>query len=207
MQEEHDNRLEIGVSKFSPEALSLMQLLYEEGWRQYTHEDNLGQRRTTFFLGLQGGVIAFFGAISPRFYEVGWQNILGYSLDFGLVLLGFLWLIAASFCLIVIHNWHSVTIAGRQYVEFRRIHLQCIEELLGIQEIGLATKEFEWRATKTDFIPFPCVDSMKRLSVKPLRDTGWLTMEGGIRSMGLMWLLVMLAAVAAVLLGVFPVRG
>jgi hypothetical protein len=121
------------------------------------------------------------------------------------VRLGILWIAISVFSLVILKNWHSFIAAGKQYVEFRRIQLRCLEELAGIQQMGLATKESEWLEKRETYTLFPDIETLKHLSVKPIvSGTGWIDMENTFRRLRLMWFLILSAATLVVILGALP---
>ena len=206
MTEENDRILEPAIILTSEETKWLKEL-YQEGWRQYVHEDNLGQTRTNFFLGLQAAIVAITGTVTSPVYRIGYISIFGHQLHLGLISLGCLWIITALFSIYCIINWQLVTNAGKQYVRFRRIQLRAIEELSGVFTIGLATQECKWLEKKEgEYVPFPQVESIKDFSLSPIiADSGWVVMEKTIRWLRIMWFLILFAGIALIVIGAFPV--
>ena len=206
MEETHDKQSESEAFSLAPETMQWLKPLYEEGWRQYVHEDNLGQSRSNFFLGVQAAIIAILAALSKSVYGIGISNILDYPLNIGLMALGSLWIIVSLFFSILLVNWDIVTSAGKEYVRFRRIQLQSIEKLAGIEQIGLANQESEWLEKKEDYVLFPNIVGLKHLKVPPIiSDSGWVTMKRTVSWLRSMWVLILIAGLVALLMGASPI--
>jgi len=159
--------------------------LYEEAWKQYSHEDNLGQSRTNFFMGIQAGLLGFLAAVSKPIYDIGTLRVAGIEIHLGLALIGLFMAVFGAFSLIVSVNWQEVTEAGKQYVRLRWATVAAIEIQAGIDRtIGLATIEAGWRAHNLDepYRPFPMLEQLRQLELPPpQRNEGWGSMLQVIR--------------------------
>lgn len=159
-----------------------LKVIYAEAWNQYTHEDNLGQSRTNFFLGIQAALVAIFTALSGSLVQIGSYPIGGYKFNLGFVLLGVAALVIGGFSLISAKHWQAVTKAGRQYLNLRWIPLAVIEKLAQIDQIGLAGIEDRWRTFSQqnpgiDYYPFKNIQELEDFRLSSLQKTrGWDSM-------------------------------
>ena len=178
-------------------------LLYSEAWKQYVHEDNLGQTRTNFFISIQTAIIAIIGFISPSLYNLGTVNNLNFKLNLGLIALGGLWIIGSSFAIFILTKWAVVTKAGKEYVRFRRIQLMGLEKIAGIDNIGISTQEIEWLDKKSTYFPFKAIESIKSISVKEIKpDSGWISIENAILCLRLIWTIILIIGIFITILGI-----
>lgn len=147
-----------------------LKTLYVETWKQYSHEDNLGQRRTTFFLAIQAAILS----LGVVLYKPAAERS---DLFVGLLLTatgGFLSAMAIS--------WRSATHAGRAYTSLRWFTLRAIERVEGLDLVGPASLEQAWRkhsASSADqsFKPFRGMDRLGDLTLTSLpRTSGWASM-------------------------------
>ncbi|MBE7554879.1 MAG: hypothetical protein HS126_27835 [Anaerolineales bacterium] len=159
-----------------------LKIIYSEAWNQYTHEDNLGQSRTNFFLGIQAALIAILTAVSGPIVQIGSIQVGIYEIKFGLLLLGVLALIIGFFSLVIVKNWRAVTKAGQQYLNLRWISIAAIENLAKIERFGLAVLENEWRTFSRqnpgeDYQPFKDIPELEYLRLTSLQKTrSWASM-------------------------------
>jgi hypothetical protein len=159
--------------------------LYEEGWKQYCHEDNLGQSRTNFFMGIQAGLLAILAAFMKPMFEIGYWKIAGSEIHLGLLLIGTFTLLVGIFSFAVSTNWENVTKAGKQYVNLRWITIAAIEAELGsVSRFGLAGIEDNWRrhCISNAYKPFDNSERLKHHQMEaPLKNEGWGSMLAVIR--------------------------
>src|SRR5881409_2069636 len=119
-------------------ASDWLRKLYEEAWKQYSHEDNLAQSRTNFYATVHAALFALLAAVIRRLYDVGGATIFSYHVHLGLVFVGVVMIGVASLSLCLLHNWKDVMVAGRQYLDLRLATVLAIEALAQIpDEIGL----------------------------------------------------------------------
>jgi hypothetical protein len=179
--------------------------LYEEAWKQYSHEDNLGQTRTNFFIGLQAALLGILAAASKPLYEIGPTAMFGWRVHLGLIFIGLFMGLIGLFCYFVSARWAQATEAGKRYVSLRWVTAQAIEKQVAVgRKYGLATVEGRWRESSDadGFRPFADDEQLRHLSV-PARvpSGGWQSMLQVIRSWQIVCRTIFACGVALILLG------
>jgi hypothetical protein len=185
--------------------------LYEEAWKQYCHEDNLGQLRTNFFMGVQAALVAVLTAASKPLYEIGMAEPFGWRMHLGLAFIGIFMSLIGGFCFFVSVRWREVTEAGKQYVLLRWATARAIEQKMPIDvNLGLATIEDRWRHYE-GHEPFPLFRDDKTLVhvelAPPEIKGGWLSMLHVIGLWQIACRAIFVSGVLVVLLGVFGFHG
>lgn len=122
-----------------------LRALYAECWKQYSHEDTLGQSRNTVFLGVQAALVAILTALTPVFLDLSPTRMGSRRLATGPAALGVAMIVVGLFGLRLTTLWRAATRAGRLYVHLRRITLVALERVAGLGEIAPAEVEERWR--------------------------------------------------------------
>lgn len=183
--------------------------LYTQGWTQYSHEDNLGQTRSKFFLGIQTAFLITLSAILRPMIFPNKGEFFFENRNLGLLIFGFMVLIISIINIIINFNWLSVTRAGRKYVQLRRLQLSALEKLAGLTEIGLASQEKEWLDMKKEsssssncekFKLYPGQEEFNEYSLEPIKaNSGWLVMETGIVCLLCLWFIISIIATCIIM--------
>lgn len=136
------------ITELNPsEYQELLRTLYEEAWKQYSHEDNLFQSRNTIFLSLQTALIAILTGVSASLISlISSQPIAIRSLrvQIGFGALGLLVIVFAVFGFLLTQVWERLTHAARAYLSLRLSTARIIELQLGLDELGLVGIENRW---------------------------------------------------------------
>ena len=149
-----------------------LKVIYTEAWNQYAHEDNLGQSRFNFFLGIQTAFVALLAAL--------FTALLGFeSMDLKIAfisLAGIAALFGIFSCLFGAY-WKEVTKAGQQYLNLRWIPIAVIEKLAQIEQIGIAGVEAEWRTFSkqnpgVDYYPFKDYKELENIYLSSRQKVG-----------------------------------
>ena len=184
-------------------------LLYTEAWAQYSHEDDLAQSRTNFFIGVQTAFILIWTALLIPVYDIGVYTISTYRYHLGSILAGVITLLIGLFSLLLTTNWKSATNAGRQYLNLRWISIEAIERLAKVDSIGLASTENRWRKHSNDkqtekFYPFKGTMELDDLGISSREKIrGWQSMLNVIAFWQITCGLIVVAGMILVLMGFF----
>ncbi len=123
-----------------------LRTLYVEAWKQYAHEDNLGVSQSRLYIGVQQtalvAVLALAGSIAISAKPLPAD---GHPLQWGLAFFGILAIAVGLVSLMFSKHWRNVTDAGRRYLSMRWLTIMAIEELAGLEDIGLAHIEDRYR--------------------------------------------------------------
>lgn len=166
-----------------PDKDDWKRLLYSEAWKQYCHEDNLGQSRNNLFLGVQAALIALLTLVAKPLLEAQHTQLWNHNIHLGMTTLGLLAAVIGGVSLALDSHWKAVIEAGRLYLNIRWCTVMAIETELGLQQYGPASLEDKWRAFSREnpnrkHHPFPGSDTLKSIEVLPLPKTrGWSSMR------------------------------
>jgi len=171
-----------------------LKLLYEEGWKQLVHEDQLVESRNRLYQAILAALTAITGVVSSLLIKSENQ-------DYYLSLLGAVFILSGISLILVTLNWRSVMVTGKKYAHFRRVHLSAIEKLwkidevgLAIDEVGLASVELRWRQhlnenKKSNFYLLPEIPELSEFKIDTdNRSEYWTVMSQGI--MFLVWIVI-----------------
>lgn len=123
-----------------------LKILYQEAWKQYCHEDNLGLARTSLFVTIHAVLLALVGGVAKPLIETAPHRFAsGRDLQIGYAVLGVVMLAVGLFLFSLTFPWKSVIVAGRRYLNLRWIPIAVIEELVGVYQGSIALLENKWR--------------------------------------------------------------
>ncbi len=160
-----------------------LKIMYIEAWKQYSHEDDLGQSRMTLFLAVHAALIAIVGAVAKPLADIEPLIINSHEFHIGLCILGVLAFLTGLFSLVLSGYWKVLTQAGRRYLNLRWIPIAVIEKVVGLDRINIANLEHEWREFSRNnpgcvFYPYPDIEELKHLLLDPLpKIRSWSSME------------------------------
>jgi hypothetical protein len=78
-----------------------LRLMYTEAWKQYSHEDTLGQSRMNIFLAVHAALIAILAAILKPLLDMPPRQIGSHQIYIGLGILGLFAVIIGVFSLLL----------------------------------------------------------------------------------------------------------
>jgi hypothetical protein len=195
----------------APDGDAWKRLLYSEAWKQYCHEDNLGQSRNNFFLGVQGAMIAILTLAAKPLLELPPARFWNHDVYLGMTALGMLAAVIGLLALALDRHWKAVTDAGRAYLNIRWCTIMAIETTMELGHYGLASLERKWRAfSKTnsakEFQPFSEPESLVSIKVPPLPEArGWSSIQKVVSVLEKIHWGVVVVGVALVALGIMGV--
>lgn len=151
-----------------------MRVLYVETWKQYCHEDTLGQNRTTGFMAIHTAFIAILALAAMPLLQMNLKALAcAPHVQWGVVLFGGLVAGLGVTSWFVDKYWAEVNSAGRDYVKLRRATLIAIEASRGLDSIGPASIEDKWECHPRDK-PFTPYEERPGLIVRGYPSTeGW----------------------------------
>jgi hypothetical protein len=170
--------------------------MYAEAWKQYSHEDTLGQSRMNMFLAVHAALIAILAAISKPLLDMPPKQIGSHEVYIGLGILGIFAVIIGSFSLLLGARYKSVTEAGRLYINLRWITIAAIERIARLNDVNLAGLEHEWRKSSTEkpgtvYRPYENIEGLAEFSLDPLpRIRGWSSISWTISAIQVLFALI-----------------
>jgi hypothetical protein len=184
---------------------SRTEILYEEAWRQYVHEDSLVLKRTTVYLAVQGAVLVSIGALGPSLVAAGNAFWPRHGRAFGAIFPGVYILIVALLSLVGCKSWRDITNAGEQWIQLRRKVAVAIERLWGVDSVGIASIEDRWwgHEGKHDFEPFADNERLRDISLKPHGIEGFAAQLSMITTLMRLWVVIALIGCVAILWGCY----
>lgn len=180
--------------------------VWQESWRQYSHEDNLWQSRDRFFLSIE--TVLFTGFAFVCWWTLradlseSMNSLLPPLFVSGLVT----WLLSAA-GLGIAFVWKHATRASRAMAFLRWLSAYNAEIELNVGDSGIATLEDKWRIfieshPDEDFIPFPghnILGNKKVFKIGRVRGyNGTLLLIGWVRAV---WLVVAALGILFVVFG------
>jgi hypothetical protein len=183
-----------------------LQEMYSLAWAQYTHEDDMGQKRDTVFVTINAALIAALAAVSPWLWRAGPVHIFHREVHLGLTVLGLLTTFFGVLAIQIDSHWRSVTKAGNAYLNLRWSIARAIEAYLNLRPIGLADAENRWQAySKSNesadgsFNPYPDLFGLEGLSLAPRpRVSGWSSVLHIAKVLIIMWWIILASGVAVI---------
>lgn len=158
-------------------------LLYSEAWKQYCHEDNLGQSRNNLFMGVQAALIALLALALKPLLETEPTYLWNCNIHLGMMVFGCLAAIIGKISYALDSHWLAVIEAGRAYLNIRWCTVIGLETELGLQQYGPASLEDKWRVFSREnpdeeYQPFADSNTLRSIKVPPLPETrGWSSMK------------------------------
>lgn len=119
--------------------------IYEEAWRQYTHEDDLMEKRNSKFLTIQTFLVGFVGgliSLSSFFLkDVSFSSVFFFTITllYSIVII-FISILAFRF----LRFWYSNNKAGEEYLNLRLRSIINIEQIIG-SDANMGISEVKWR--------------------------------------------------------------
>lgn len=199
------------------EEKTILLKLYEEAWKQYVHEDNIGQSRTYFFLGIQAGLLALIGGIFKPILEIGTKCIFGLSINVGYLVIGTVIALSGWLLFCISGKWKKVTSGGQSYIALRWATARAIEVKLGVDDkTSLAGLEQLWKdyeidpgkknGTEQSYSPFSNDDQLKKVKIpRRIPGAGWDSMMKVICMWRWSCLIIILFGIGFFVGGIIPV--
>ena len=122
------------------EKYAWLRVLYSEAWAQYRHEDDLGIKRSIFYITVQGAILALLAFTSKPLIDdiisLEPSGLLDSKPRLIAILAG-LTSVSSTLLVIVAVLWKSANDSGRAYINMRWISAFDIERQLLGQQIGV----------------------------------------------------------------------
>ncbi|MGW2638600.1 hypothetical protein [Streptomyces sp. NPDC001348] len=182
-----------------------LQKMYEIAWSQYTHEDDMGQKRDSIFAAINAALIAALAVISPWLWRAGPVHMFQRQIHLGLTLLGLLTVCLGALSIQLNSHWRSITRAGNAYLKLRWAVARAIEVYLKLRPIGLADMENQWKVyssrenAEDSFNPYPDLFEEKGLSLAPRPQvSGWSSVLHIAKILMIMWWIILTLGVGLI---------
>jgi hypothetical protein len=133
------------TENLSDEEVKWLQILYQEAWKQYSHEDNISQSRNNLFMGIQAALVTILVGVTPFLIGMTPIAVGNKEIPIGIPVLGFILILFSFFATRLTLYWKGVTKAGNAYLNLRWITIRAIEHRVGLSGINLAEIEHKWR--------------------------------------------------------------
>ncbi len=187
-----------------------LRTIYAQAWSQYTHEDDLSQRRNNLYITIQAALMALLTGMSRSLLALAPADIGSYSFRLGWVILGSMFLTFSVFAILLGNYWRAVTKAGRGYLTVRWMIAHAVERTASVDGRGIAHLEDEWkrhsREKGTPFTPFEQEGDLRRYEIEPAQQIrGWDSLLRVITVVQILWCLLFLAGAALLVTALWPI--
>lgn len=172
-----------------------LQTIYKEAWNQYCHEDNLGVRRNTLYLGVQAAFIAILTGLAAVLLKSE-SGKFGMAESARLAILGVFTATFAYYSIKLTDVWQSVAQSGRVYLNLRWAVAKRIELKANLKDIGLAESENRWRRSpefneRRQYRPYPDIQELSEIEIGPFgKYGGWPSIVETIKIVRRIWLFI-----------------
>ncbi len=182
--------------------------LYEEAWRQYSHEGAKVYTRTSVILGIHAGLLALVAALAMPLLALGESAGGRAPTGLGQIVFGVTLVVIGSFAMFVAYVWQNLTYASRTYFTLRWMTAYAIEAAIkDMAPYGIAHLEDNWRqhskASTRPFKPFSEYPVFDELQIEPLPTLrGFRSLDLLARVTFLLWAVVVGFGFALLILAV-----
>ncbi len=129
-----------------------LQVIYSEAWKQYCHEDNLYQNRSSIYLGINTALAATLALVVSR-TEFSSVSLRHQSIPVGGIALSAGALFIAVMGVVIQKHWERLTNVCRAYLSLRLSTARLMEIEAGFENltlVGLENRWLEWSNKQSD---------------------------------------------------------
>lgn len=149
--------------------------VWQEAWRQYSHEDNLWQQRDRFYIGIETALLTGFAFVNWWYLRLDFTAAAG-SVFPSWLIYGLFVILLTSGGFAIAYVWKKGTEASRVMAHLRWLTALRIERDWSLEDRGLAFLEWKRRrhsednqTAKSNYVPYPDDELLCKEKVYPLQ--------------------------------------